>query len=113
LNHERAGELILISEPRSWQAYYYWPVGDANAPRFARTVDIHTKPGYDPVELHFDPVNKCIPLDATLIRGSHGVPAAAPEQQGIVVSSRPGILNASTLGDTDIAAIVLRQFGIA
>ena len=46
---------------------------DARAPAFARTVDIHRKPGYDPVELFFDPVTKGIPLDATLVRGSHGV----------------------------------------
>ena len=43
------------------------------APSFARTVDIHRKPGYDPVELFFDPATKGIPLDASLVRGSHGV----------------------------------------
>jgi hypothetical protein len=110
LAHARAGEVILISSPTSWQAYYYWPVGDADAPRFARTVDIHSKPGYDPVELHFDPVNKCIPLDATLIRGSHGAPAEAAEQQGIVVSSRPGVLGDQPLRDVHMAARVLGQF---
>ena len=51
---------------------------DSLAPPFARTVDIHQKPGYDPVELFFDPTTKSIPLDATLVKGSHGVPATKP-----------------------------------
>src|SRR5688500_208388 len=50
LEHDRAGDVILISTPNSWQAYYYW-LDDANAAKFARTVDIHNKPGYDPVDL--------------------------------------------------------------
>ena len=54
LEHPRSGEVILISTPRSWQAYYWW-LSDDRAPSFARTVDIHRKPGYDPVELCFDP----------------------------------------------------------
>ena len=66
LEHARSGEVILISSPNSWQAYYYW-LSDDRAPRFARTVDIHRKPGYDPVELFFDPATKSIPLDATLV----------------------------------------------
>jgi hypothetical protein len=71
LDHERAGDVVLISTPNSWQAYYYW-LDDAKAPKFARTVDIHNKPGYDPVELHFDFATKSIPLNATLVKGSHG-----------------------------------------
>ncbi len=73
LDHDRAGDVILISTPNSWQAYYWW-LDDANAPAFARTVDIHRKPGYDPVELFFDPATRSIPLDATLVKGSHGAP---------------------------------------
>ena len=111
MNHERSGEVILISEPNSWQAYYWW--NDNNlAPAFARTVDIHRKPGYDPVELHFDFANKETPLDATLIRGSHGAPAKLASQRGVLVSSEKGVLPASTLADTDVCEIVLRQFGI-
>ncbi len=71
LQHERAGEVVVISEPTSWQAYYWW-LDDQRAPGFARTVDIHRKPGYDPVELHWDATQRCIPLDANLVRGSHG-----------------------------------------
>ena len=69
LDHPRSGEVVLVSKPDSWQAYYWW-LDDARAPGFSRTVDIHRKPGYDPVELHFDPTTKSIPLDATLIKGS-------------------------------------------
>lgn len=93
LNHERAGDLIAIADERSWFTYYYW-LDDAVAPDFARTVDIHRKPGYDPVELFIDPALKMasakiawfllrkrlgfrglldvIPLDASLVKGSHG-----------------------------------------
>ncbi|MCC6716171.1 MAG: alkaline phosphatase family protein [Gammaproteobacteria bacterium] len=93
LDHPRAGELVAISDARSWFTYYYWQ-DDARAPDFARTVDIHRKPGYDPVELFIDPamavpaasialrlikkklgfrtLMDVIPLDATLVRGSHG-----------------------------------------
>ena len=71
LEHARSGEVILISSPESWQAYYWW-LADDRAPAFARTVDIHRKPGYDPVELFFDPATKSIPLDAALVKGSHG-----------------------------------------
>jgi hypothetical protein len=107
MDHERSGDVILISSPNSWQAYYYW-LDDANAPKFARTVDIHRKPGYDPVELHFDMATKSIPLDATLIKGSHGAPADSPEQQGVLLSSQRGILP-DTLRDTEVRPIVLGQ----
>ena len=54
LDHPRSGELVVLSEPDSWFAYPYW-LDDRLAPDFARTVDIHRKPGYDPCELFFDP----------------------------------------------------------
>lgn len=93
LNHERSGDLILIANQDSWFTYYYW-LDDSDAPDFARTVEIHKKTGYDPVELFLDPKKKfilpriifklirkklgfrtlmnVIPLDATLVKGSHG-----------------------------------------
>ena len=93
LRHPRAGDLIAIAKPRSWFTYYYW-LDDAVAPDFARTIDIHRKAGYDPAELFLDPklrwpklriaafllrkklglrgLLNVIPLDATLVRGSHG-----------------------------------------
>lgn len=109
MDHERSGEVIIISTPNSWQAYYYW-VDDAGAPPFARTVDIHRKPGYDPVELHFDPVARAIPLDATLIRGSHGAPAHDAAQRTILLANRPDVLRSERLADTDVAGLVLHQF---
>jgi len=111
LDHERSGEVVLISTANSWQAYYWWE-DDARAPGFARTVDIHRKPGYDPVEMHFDRATKSIPLDATLVKGSHGAPANTPAQQGILLVSQKGVLNGDRLSDTDVAGLVLRQFGI-
>jgi len=110
LNHERSGDIILISTPNSWQAYYWW-LDDAKAPAFARAVDIHRKPGYDPVELFFDPSTRGIPRDATLVRGSHGAPAESEDQQGVILSSRSGLLEANLLTDTDVFEIVLRRFG--
>jgi hypothetical protein len=111
VQHERSGEAILISTPNSWQAYYYW-LDDAQAPKFARTVDIHQKPGYDPVELHLDMATKSIPLDATLVKGSHGAPVKTDAQRGVLIASRPGVLGGDLLEDWDVCGIVLKQFGI-
>ena len=111
LVHERSGEVVLVSDPNSWQAYYWW-LDEVDAPTYARTVDIHRKPGYDPVELHFDPTAKSIPLDASLVRGSHGAPALSEEQRGVLLSSGRGVFVEQPLADTDVAGIVLRQFGI-
>ena len=111
LAHPRSGDLVVVSEPNSWQAYYWW-LDDSRAPRFARTVDIHRKPGYDPVEMFWDPAAKGIPLDATLVRGSHGAPAIDPAQRGVLFCSDRGVFVEQPLADTDVADIVLRQFGI-
>jgi len=106
MGHERSGEVILISEPTSWQAYYWW-LEDERAPRFARSVDIHRKPGYDPVELHFDPATKSIPLDATLIGGSHGAPAESDAQRGVLLSSQADRLSSEQVRDIDVSELVL------
>ncbi len=93
LNHERCGDLVVLADTDSWFTYYFWN-DDTKAPDFARMVDIHKKPGYDPVEMLTDPKDKLvmakvigkliqkkmgfrtvmdiIPLDANLIKGSHG-----------------------------------------
>ena len=102
---------MLVSEPNSWQAYYWW-LDDARAPSFARTVDIHRKPGYDPVELHVDMATRSIPLDASLVRGSHGAPPLEEAQRGVLLSSRPGTLVGRQMADTDVYDLVLRQYGI-
>lgn len=89
LNHSRSGELIALAAPNAWFTYYYW-IDDNNAPDFASTVDIHRKPGYDPCELFltskFRAIRRVaqkklgfrykmdvIPLDANLVKGSHGL----------------------------------------
>jgi hypothetical protein len=109
LDHPRSGEVILVSTPDSWQAYYWW-LDDALAPAFARTVDIHRKPGYDPVELHFDPATKSIPLDATRVRGSHGAPVRSDDQRGVMLASQADVMPEPTLLDVDVAEVILRQF---
>lgn len=110
LNHERSGDIILISTPNSWQAYYWW-LDDAKAPAFARTVDIHRKPGYDPVELFFDSSTRGIPLNTSLVKGSHGAPAESEDQKGIILGSHSGMLPSTSLTDTDVFEIVVRHFG--
>ncbi len=72
LDHPRSGELVALAEPDAHFVYYWW-LDDANAPPFARTVDIHAKPGFDPAELFVDPETKAIPLSAERVRGSHGL----------------------------------------
>ncbi|MGD1894159.1 MAG: alkaline phosphatase family protein, partial [Cyclobacteriaceae bacterium] len=106
LDHARAGELIAVAEEDAWFTYYYW-LDDTKAPDFARTVDIHRKPGYDPVEKFLDPKIKLpmakvglkllkkklgfrylmdvIPLDATLVKGSHGGIPASQEDWPVLI----------------------------
>ena len=110
MGHQRSGEVILISTPNSWQAYYWW-LDDSQAPAFARTVDIHRKPGYDPVELHFDMATKSIPLDATLVKGSHGAPVTSDQQRGVLLASAPDLLP-ERAADTDVCGLVLRALGV-
>jgi predicted AlkP superfamily pyrophosphatase or phosphodiesterase len=111
MDHERSGEVILVSEADSWQAYYWW-LDDALAPGYATTVDIHRKPGYDPVELFWDPVSKGVPLDATRVKGSHGAPVLAAEQVGVALSSRENVLGHEQLRDIDMAQLVLNCFKV-
>ncbi|TVQ33167.1 MAG: alkaline phosphatase family protein [Phycisphaeraceae bacterium] len=107
--HERSGELLLVAEPGRLFAYDYWRAGeDSMAPDFARTVDIHRKPGYDPRELFIDPrfrfpklaiahrllrrklgmrtLLDVIPLDASLVKGSHGRRDSAPSEKPILIT---------------------------
>ena len=111
MSHERSGELVLWADEAHWFAYYWW-LDDAAAPRFARTVDIHRKPGYDPVELFFDPASKSIPLDASLVKGSHGAPAAGPQHRAALLCSRGSdvVQAGHVYRDTDIKRIVLELF---
>ena len=108
MNHDRAGEVILLSRKNSWQAYYWW-FDDQKAPAFARTVDIHQKPGYDPVELHVDMATRSIPLDANLIKGSHGLPSEDEDQKGVFLSTKdlPG---SDEITDVEIFDLVMNHF---
>ena len=107
LNHERSGDLIVMAETNAWFTYYHW-LDDAKAPDFARLVDIHKKTGYDPVEMFMNPKNPLIklraayklarkllgfrylmdviPLDATLVKGSHGGIRAGKQFYPILIS---------------------------
>lgn len=111
LDVERAGEVIVISTRDSWQAYYWW-FDDQQAPPFAHTVDIHAKPGYDPVELHFDRLRGSIPLDASLVKGSHGAPPHDPDQQAVFLCSQSQLPLRSPMTDRDVFTAILAAFGI-
>lgn len=108
IDHPRCGDLVLLSEPNSWQAYYWW-LDDRHAPAFARTVDIHRKPGYDPVELHFDPATRSIPLDARLVRGSHGLSASGTGRAEILMTSDPDWFHREEVGVTELFGAVLKH----
>ncbi|MBX3396944.1 MAG: alkaline phosphatase family protein [Phycisphaerae bacterium] len=110
VNHPRSGEVVLICEPDTWLAYYWWFDCDF-APPFARTVDIHAKPGYDPVELFIDMPARQTPLDATRVMGSHGAPAESPEQFGAIVASFAAMLPLEgPVRDTDIRSMIDQAF---
>jgi predicted AlkP superfamily pyrophosphatase or phosphodiesterase len=104
LHHPRSGELIALAKPDAWFAYPYW-LDDTRAPDFARTVDIHRKPGYDPCELFLTSAPKAaarllqkklgfryrmdvIPLDASIVKGSHGL-RPAPGDGPVIVGENP------------------------
>lgn len=130
LAHERAGELVLVSEPDAWFTYYYW-LEDERAPDFARTVEIHRKPGYDPVELFLDPAIRfprlavaarllkkalgfrtlmdVIPLDATLVRGSHGAWATSGQEGPLLMTRQAELLGATELESVEVFGVLLRH----
>ena len=100
LDHPRAGELVALADPDAWFAYYYW-LDHGRAPDFATSVDIHRKPGYDPCELFMTSRVRAaarlmqkklgfryrmdvVPLEPTLVQGSHGL-AGAPEDGAVIV----------------------------
>ncbi len=105
INHERAGDLVVMADAKSWFTYYFW-LDDALAPDYARVVDIHKKPGYDPVEMFMTSkaragykllrkkaglryVMDVIPLDATLVKGSHGSLDVGREYYPVIVTDKP------------------------
>jgi len=119
INHERSGDFVVTAKENSWFTYYFW-LDDAVAPDYARCVDIHKKPGYDPVEMFmssklragykllrkksgFRYVMDVIPLDATLVKGSHG-------RIGVSDSFKPVLITDAkidkTLQPTDVYNVI-------
>jgi predicted AlkP superfamily pyrophosphatase or phosphodiesterase len=129
LDHARSGELIAIAKADRWFTYYFWN-DDALAPDYARTVDIHRKPGYDPVELFVDPkiplvplkvgfrlaqkmlgfryLMDVIPLDASLVKGSHGRLTERREAGPVLISTEGGFVP-DQLHACDVKALLLRH----
>jgi predicted AlkP superfamily pyrophosphatase or phosphodiesterase len=104
IDHERSGELVAISEKDRWFSYYWWD-DENKAPDFARRVDIHRKPGYDPAELFMDPKTRSIPLDASLVKGSHGRPPDLETGEGLAFyasSKKHGIAKSGVAKCVDI-----------
>jgi len=113
LDHPRSGDVMLLAKPEAWFAYNFW-LDDCKAPDYARSVAIHHKPGFDPCELFFDPklalpklrsarrllqkklgfrtIFDVVPLDGSIVRGSHGLPAACAEDRPILIGhgTNPG-----------------------
>ena len=128
IDHERAGDLVAISAADRWFTYYFW-IDDDRAPDYARTVDIHRKPGYDPLELLVDPsialpaakvgytlakklmgfryLMNVIPLDARLIKGSHGRPTDRVEDGPVMISSERRSSDGAPIAATAIRDLIL------
>jgi hypothetical protein len=128
LDHDRSGELLALARPDAWFTYYYW-LDNRNAPDFARLVEIHRKPGYDPVELFIDPAIRwpalaigsrlarralgfstlmdVIPLDADLVRGSHGRITADSNDGPVFLSSERRLLPEGPVAATAVKQLIL------
>ncbi|MDX2301821.1 MAG: alkaline phosphatase family protein [Microscillaceae bacterium] len=128
LNHERSGELIAVANKDSWFTYYFW-LEDKKAPDYARMVDIHKKPGYDPVEMFLNPAIKfpmltigskllrkklgfrmvmdVIPLDASLVKGSHGRITQDSHERPLIISRQKQLLPKDTIEPTEVFDLIL------
>jgi len=119
LDHERAGDFVVVADERSWFTYYFW-TDDAKAPDYARVVDIHKKPGYDPVEMFMSSklragykllrkkaalryVMDVIPLDASLVKGSHGRVGTDASFHPVLITDN---VPAKELASTDIYDVI-------
>ncbi len=122
INHERSGDLVVMADKDSWFTYYFW-LDDAKAPDYARSVDIHKKPGYDPVEMFMSSklragykllrkkaglryVMDVIPLDATLIKGSHGRVGVADEYKPVLITKEK---TPDSVAATDVFDIIWKH----
>lgn len=129
IDHARAGDLIAVAKEDAWFTYYYW-LDDAVAPDFARCVDIHRKPGYDPVELFLDPkiplakfkimwrllqktlgfrmLMDVIPLDATLVKGSHGCRPRSVADYPVLLTETAAQGASGAIDSTDVYGVIKR-----
>jgi len=127
LDHERSGDFVVVADAKSWFTYYFWNE-DSKAPDYARMVDIHKKPGYDPVEMVTDPKDKfvmgkvllkllkkklgfrtvmnIIPLKAELIKGSHGRIPENPKDWPLLISNKAGILEKDQVKAIEVFSIL-------
>ncbi|MGL6162093.1 alkaline phosphatase family protein [Microbulbifer sp.] len=130
LDHPRAGDLVAVADTQSWFTYYFW-LDDSKAPDYARCVDIHRKPGYDPVETFADPtipllplqvagkllkkklgfryLMDVIPLDATLVKGSHGRINGDKLDRPLFVTQEKHLLDHDVLEPTDVFGLILKH----
>jgi predicted AlkP superfamily pyrophosphatase or phosphodiesterase len=130
INHPRSGDLIAMAKENAWFTYYYW-IDDTMAADFARCVDIHRKPGYDPAELFLDPkipavklkimwrllqkklgfrmLMDVIPLDARLVNGSHGCCPANAADYPLIVTERAHLLPHNRLNALDVYHAIKRH----
>ncbi len=130
LQHERCGDLVVVADKDSWFTYYFW-LDDAKAPDYARMVDIHKKPGYDPVEMMTDPKDKLvmakvvgkllkkklgfrtvmniIPIDATLIKGSHGRIPDDIADYPILISNTNASIKDGVIEAVDVYQVIENQ----
>ncbi len=123
IDHERAGDFVVMADARSWFCYYFW-LDDKVAPDYARVVDIHKKPGYDPVEMFMTSklraayklfrklsalryVMDVIPLDATLIKGSHGRINTSTEFHPVLITDQP--LDKKEVQSTEVYDVIWKQ----
>jgi predicted AlkP superfamily pyrophosphatase or phosphodiesterase len=133
LDHPRSGDLVAIARADAWFAYPYW-LDDRRAPDFARTVDIHRKPGYDPAELFLDPAIRLpklkigltlarralgfrallevVPLDPGLVRGSHGRPTDDTAHGPLLVTRRRDLVDGRPLAATAVRDVLLAHLGL-
>ncbi len=130
LDHPRSGELVAVAAADRWFSYYFWE-DDDRAPDYARTVDIHRKPGYDPAELFVDPELRApalrvanrlarkalgfrylldvIPLDASLVRGSHGRITDDAGAGPLFISGEPELLPEGPVDATAVKPLLLEH----
>ncbi len=128
IDHARSGDLVVIADADSWFTYYFW-LDDAKAPDYARCVDIHRKPGYDPVELVLDPAIKIpilkigskvlkkklgfrylmdvIPLDATLVKGAHGRIPESDLDKPLLVGN-PSLISDEKIQPTEVFDLIIK-----